>query len=72
MQEIATYEQQQSYSNSLEQHSDAVHPPDILPNPDVTKVPWWQWVALTVGSAVGIGQVFRFIFSVWFVSSAAY
>ncbi len=36
------------------------------------RVPWWQWAVLTVGSVVGGGQVVRFIFSVWFVTSAAY
>lgn len=33
-------------------------------------VPWWQWIALTAGGVVGIGQVLRFIFSVWFVTTA--
>ena len=35
----------------------------------VYSVPWWQWVALTVGGLIGVGQVFRFIFSVWFVTT---
>ena len=38
----------------------------------VSRVPWWQWAVLTAGSVIGGGQVVRFIFSMWFVSSAAY
>ena len=33
-------------------------------------VPWWQWAVLTAGSVIGVGQVLRFIFSVWFVTTA--
>ena len=39
-------------------------------NPVVLQsVPWWQWIAIAAGSVVGVGQVMRFIFSVWFVTA---
>jgi len=48
------------------------HPVVSAKNQSEPCVPWWQWAVLTVGSVIGGGQVVRFIFSVWFVSSAAY
>ena len=59
MQNIALFERERE-----QQISNAVSPVVLQ------TVPWWQWVALTTGSVVGIGQVMRFIFSVWFVTSA--
>lgn len=57
MQNIASFEREQEGASAV--------------NPVVLQtVPWWQWVALTTGSVVGIGQVMRFIFSVWFVTTA--
>ncbi len=58
MQDIASYERERSMASAADQ--------------PVSRVPLWQWIALTVGSVIGGGQVVRFIFSVWFVSSAAY
>ncbi len=31
---------------------------------------WWQWSALLVGSLLGISQVLRFVFAVWFFTTA--
>jgi len=58
MQDIASHERERSMASVSEQ--------------SVSRIPWWQWVVLTAGSVIGGGQVVRFIFSVWFVSSAAY
>lgn len=57
MQNIAAFERDQDNTNAVS--------PVVLQS-----VPWWQWLALTAGSLVGIGQVMRFIFSVWFVTAA--
>ena len=58
MRDIASYERERTTAVAIDQ--------------SVPRVPWWQWALLTVGSVVGGGQVVRFIFSVWFVTSAAY
>jgi len=57
---IAAYEREHS------QHTEKQHANPIV----VHSIPWWQWAALTAGSLIGVGQVFRFIFSVWFVTTA--
>jgi len=67
MQEIASYERERQRVSATD--ADVA---DTSPDLSAPRVPWWQWVALTVGSVIGGGQVLRFIFSVWFVSSAAY
>ena len=58
MQDIASYERERPLASENDQ--------------TVSRIPWWQWALLTTGSVIGGGQVVRFIFSVWFVSSAAY
>ena len=35
-----------------------------------TGVSWWQWLILLPGSAIGVTQMMRFVFSMWFVTSA--
>lgn len=60
MQNIAAYERQQSHHKERQSAN-----PVVVPS-----VPWWHWVALTAGSLIGVGQVLRFIFSVWFVTTA--
>ena len=60
MQDIARHER--------DRHTTSVENESV----DLTPVPWWQWAAITIGSLIGGGQVLRFIFSVWFASSAAY
>ncbi len=58
MQRVAAHERE------LQQELMAIEKAGLQP------VPWWQWMALTVGSLIGVGQVLRFIFSVWFVTAA--
>lgn len=58
MQDIAQYERERSIVSVSEQSA--------------PRLPWWQWAVVTVGSVIGGGQVVRFIFSMWFVTSAAY
>ncbi len=60
MQDIAKYERERQ---SLPANEKSL---------DLPSVPWWQWAAVTIGSVIGGGQVLRFIFSVWFATSAAY
>ena len=60
MQCIAAFEREQSVTGN--RMSD-----DAVPLQSLT---WWQWLALTVGGLIGVGQVFRFVFAVWFVSAA--
>ena len=36
----------------------------------VTGVTWWQWLILLPGSAIGVTQMVRFVFSMWFVTAA--
>lgn len=31
---------------------------------------WWQWLVLLPGSVIGAAQVMRFVFSMWFATSA--
>lgn len=35
-----------------------------------TGVSWWQWLILLPSSAIGAAQMMRFIFSMWFVTTA--
>lgn len=59
MQNIAAFEREKLHAEQFERV------PVVL-----QAVPWWQWIALTAGSVIGVGQVMRFIFSVWFVTAA--
>lgn len=35
-----------------------------------TGMSWWQWLILLPSSAIGAAQMMRFIFSMWFVTTA--
>ena len=63
MQQVATYERARQQSN----HTAPQTGQQMVQ--ESAGLEWWQWLALVAGGVLGAGQVIRFIFAVWLVST---
>lgn len=68
MMNIARYEREKQQATPREESARLELPIDS--SSELPGVPWWQWVVLTAGGVIGVGQVVRLMFSMWIVTTA--